>query len=58
MTVPQPTAASWPDHFTAYRAGHSCPMCTNDWQADDIGWGLLLHRGEVAQSYPWRSVVI
>ncbi|MFI5752393.1 HIT family protein [Streptomyces sp. NPDC051644] len=54
MTAPQP-AASWSEHFPAHRAGHGCPMCTNDWQADDIGWGLLLHRGEVAHSYLWRS---
>ncbi|MEV5786059.1 histidine triad (HIT) protein [Streptomyces sp. NPDC051639] len=30
-------------------------MCANDWTADDIGWGPLLHRGEVSQSYLWRS---
>ncbi|MFG3589453.1 hypothetical protein [Streptomyces sp. NPDC047990] len=30
-------------------------MCASDWTADDIGWGLLLHRGEVSQSYLWRS---
>jgi diadenosine tetraphosphate (Ap4A) HIT family hydrolase len=30
-------------------------MCGNEWQADDIGWGLLLHRGEVSQSCLWRS---
>lgn len=30
-------------------------MCSNDWTADDIGWGLLLHRGTVSQSYLWRS---
>lgn len=24
-------------------------------KADDIGWGLLPHRGEVSQSYLWRS---
>ncbi|MET7684223.1 histidine triad (HIT) protein [Streptomyces sp. NPDC005423] len=30
-------------------------MCTNDWTTDDIGWGLVLHRGEVSQSYLWRS---
>jgi len=30
-------------------------MCSNDWQANDIGWGLLLCRGEVSQSYLWRS---
>lgn len=30
-------------------------MCGNDWTADDIGWGILLHRGEVSQSYLWRS---
>lgn len=55
MTVPQPEAASWPEDFTAHRGGHGCPMCTNDWGADDIGWGLLVHCGEVAQSYLWRS---
>lgn len=58
MTLPQPTAASWPDHFLAHRAGRDCPMCGNDWHADDIGWGILLHRGEVSQSYLWRSGLV
>ncbi|RNG37379.1 HIT domain-containing protein [Streptomyces botrytidirepellens] len=30
-------------------------MCGNDWRSDDIGWGVLLHRGEVSQTYLWRS---
>ncbi|MEU0022312.1 hypothetical protein ABZ173_32160 [Streptomyces rochei] len=30
-------------------------MCANDYAADDIGWGLLLRRGEVANAYLWRS---
>ncbi|MFJ8752150.1 HIT family protein [Streptomyces sp. NPDC102441] len=30
-------------------------MCGNDWEANDIEWGLLLYRGEVSQSYLWRS---
>ncbi|MFG2561959.1 HIT family protein [Streptomyces sp. NPDC048496] len=55
MTLPEPSTASWPEHFLAHRAGRDCPMCSNDWEADDIGWGLLLHRGEVSQSYLWRS---
>lgn len=45
----------WPDGFHDHRAGTDCPMCGNDWSAEDIGWGLLLHRGEVSQGYLWRS---
>ncbi|MEU7082143.1 MULTISPECIES: hypothetical protein [Streptomyces] len=30
-------------------------MCTNDFTADDIGWGLLVRRGEVSNAYLWRS---
>ncbi|WP_233448124.1 histidine triad (HIT) protein [Streptomyces venezuelae] len=30
-------------------------MCVNDYSANDIGWGLLLRRGEVANAYLWRS---
>ncbi|WND40741.1 histidine triad (HIT) protein (plasmid) [Streptomyces sp. BB1-1-1] len=55
MPLPPTPSASWPDDFLAHRAGHDCPMCGNDWTADDIGWGILLHRGEVSQSYLWRS---
>ncbi|MEU2232574.1 HIT family protein [Streptomyces vietnamensis] len=29
-------------------------MCANDFTADDIGWGVLLRRGEVANAYLWR----
>ncbi|MFE4333283.1 HIT family protein [Streptomyces sp. NPDC056831] len=55
MTLLRPSTATWPENFLAHRAGRDCPMCRNDWQSDDIGWGLLLHRGEVSQSYLWRS---
>ncbi|MCQ9182414.1 histidine triad (HIT) protein [Streptomyces sp. IBSBF 2953] len=30
-------------------------MCRNDFVADDIGWGLLVRRGEVSNAYLWRS---
>jgi diadenosine tetraphosphate (Ap4A) HIT family hydrolase len=30
-------------------------MCVNDYAADDIGRGILLRRGEVANAYLWRS---
>ncbi|MFJ6725402.1 HIT family protein [Streptomyces sp. NPDC091281] len=30
-------------------------MCQNDFDADDIGWGLLVRRGEVSNPYLWRS---
>ncbi|GAA3368469.1 hypothetical protein GCM10020367_06940 [Streptomyces sannanensis] len=30
-------------------------MCGNDYSADDIGWGILLSRGEVSNAYLWRS---
>jgi diadenosine tetraphosphate (Ap4A) HIT family hydrolase len=30
-------------------------MCQNDFDADDIGWGLLVRRGEVSNAYLWRS---
>ncbi|MFI6112840.1 HIT family protein [Kitasatospora sp. NPDC051164] len=47
--------SGWPETFLRHRAGDGCPMCANDYSADDIGWGLLLRRGEVANAYLWRS---
>lgn len=47
--------AGWPETFLRHRAGDGCPMCTNDYAADDIGRGILLRRGEVANAYLWRS---
>lgn len=55
---PQPTAVpagAWPENFASHRSGTNCPMCTNDFDAADIGWGLLLRRGEVSNAYLWRS---
>ncbi|MFD3996130.1 HIT family protein [Streptomyces sp. NPDC058583] len=58
--LPRPPAspvgsAGWAEDFLHHRAGIGCPMCTNDYAADDIGWGILLRRGEVANAYLWRS---
>ncbi|MFB6839074.1 HIT family protein [Streptomyces sp. NPDC056361] len=47
--------AGWPATFIRHRSGDGCPMCTNDYTADDIGWGVLLRHGEVANAYLWRS---
>lgn len=52
--APAPSGA-WPEDFTRHRRGINCPMCANDFSADDIGWGLLLRRGEVSNAYLWRS---
>ncbi|MFE1190040.1 HIT family protein [[Kitasatospora] papulosa] len=52
--TPAPTGA-WPENFTDHRYGTNCPMCTNDFTADDIGWGLLVRRGEASNAYLWRS---
>ncbi|MER5615400.1 HIT domain-containing protein [Streptomyces sp. NPDC002215] len=52
--VPAPSGA-WPENFTGHRRGTNCPMCANDSAADDIGWGLLVRRGEVSNAYLWRS---
>ncbi|MFC8536631.1 HIT family protein [Streptomyces sp. NPDC057249] len=52
--APAPSGA-WPENFTSHRRGTDCPMCANDFAADDIGWGLLLRRGEVSNAYLWRS---
>ncbi|MBV9023608.1 MAG: HIT domain-containing protein [Streptomycetaceae bacterium] len=30
-------------------------MCTNDFTADDIGWGLLVNKGRFTNAYLWRS---
>ncbi|MFD7447004.1 HIT family protein [Streptomyces sp. NPDC059909] len=30
-------------------------MCGNDFEAGDIGWGILLRRGEISNAYLWRS---
>ncbi|MFB7597629.1 hypothetical protein [Streptomyces sp. NPDC056160] len=52
---PHPTpSGAWPENFTSHRGGTNCPMCVNDFAADDIGWGLLLRRGEVSNAYLWR----
>ncbi|GGV08048.1 hypothetical protein GCM10010275_55280 [Streptomyces litmocidini] len=48
-------AGAWPENFTGHRRGTDCPMCANDFSAEDIGWGLLLRRGEVSNAYLWRS---
>lgn len=50
-----PSAGAWPAHFTAHGRGTDCPMCANDAEADDIGWGLLVRHGEVSNAYLWRS---
>nr|WP_024126789.1 HIT domain-containing protein [Streptomyces sp. F2]AHE39526.1 Histidine triad (HIT) protein [Streptomyces sp. F2] len=50
-----PVGSAWPADFTAHRIGAGCPMCRNDFDADDIGWGLLVRRGEVSNAYLWRS---
>ncbi|MEW2290735.1 HIT domain-containing protein [Streptomyces sp. NPDC047841] len=47
--------AGWPEDFLRHRSGDGCPMCANDYASADIGWGLLLRRGEVANAYLWRS---
>ncbi|WP_031066084.1 HIT family protein [Streptomyces sp. NRRL F-5527] len=52
--APAPSGA-WPENFTGHRRGTNCPMCANDFAADDIGWGLLVRRGEVSNAYLWRS---
>lgn len=51
----EPGPGAWPERFLDHRAGTDCPMCGNDPTADDIGWGLLLRRGEVSNAYLWRS---
>jgi diadenosine tetraphosphate (Ap4A) HIT family hydrolase len=53
--VPLPAGGAWPADFTTHRAGTGCPMCKNDFAAEDIGWGLLVRRGEVSNAYLWRS---
>ncbi|MFI5977702.1 HIT family protein [Streptomyces sp. NPDC051452] len=50
-----PAGSAWPADFTAHRVGAGCPMCRNDFDAEDIGWGLLLRRREVSNAYLWRS---
>lgn len=52
--APAPDGA-WPEDFISHRRGINCPMCANDFGADDIGWGILLRRGEVSNAYLWRS---
>ena len=55
---PRPATASAgarPAGFTEHRRGIECPMCANDFAADDIGRGLLVRRGEVSNAYLWRS---
>jgi hypothetical protein len=54
---PAPSSApgAWPARCTSHRAGTGCPMCQNDFDAEDIGWGLLVRRGEVSNAYLWRS---
>ncbi|MFD6464834.1 histidine triad (HIT) protein [Streptomyces goshikiensis] len=36
-------------------AGIGCPMCGNEFDAADTGWGILLRHGEVASAYLRRS---
>ncbi|WP_406511094.1 HIT domain-containing protein [Streptomyces sp. NBC_00161] len=52
---PELAAGRWPEQFEEHMAGIGCPMCGNDFDAQDIGWGILLRRGEVANAYLWRS---
>ncbi|WP_330351750.1 NUDIX domain-containing protein [Streptomyces sp. NBC_00582] len=47
--------AGWSEDFLRHLSGDGCPMCANDYASDDIGWGALLRRGEVANAYLWRS---
>ncbi len=48
-TAPDTTpAGSWPEGFLAHITGDGCPMRHNDYTSDDIGWGILLRRGEAA----------
>ncbi|MFF7098132.1 HIT family protein [Streptomyces rubradiris] len=56
LPCPAPAlAGAWPEHFTSHRRGTDCPMCVNDFAADDIGWGLLVRRGEVSDAYLRRG---
>lgn len=52
---PELAVGRWPEQFEEHMAGIGCPMCGNDFDAQDIGWGILLRRGEVANAYLWRS---
>ncbi|MFD4525534.1 HIT family protein [Streptomyces sp. NPDC058470] len=45
----------WPENFEDHLAGTGCPICTNDFTAEDIGWGLLINKGPFANAYLWRS---
>ncbi|MFD8609684.1 HIT domain-containing protein [Streptomyces sp. NPDC059631] len=45
----------WPKHFEDHLAGTGCPICTNDFTAEDIEWGLLISKGPFANTYLWRS---
>ncbi|MEU3607979.1 methyltransferase domain-containing protein [Streptomyces sp. NPDC035033] len=53
-TPAAPSPSGWPEDFPSRIAGDECPMCRNDYASDDIGWGILLRRGEVANAYLWR----
>ncbi|MEU1365022.1 hypothetical protein ABZ454_02650 [Streptomyces sp. NPDC005803] len=50
-----PARNSWPEHFKDHMAGIGCPICARDYAAEHIGWGLLIHKGSVANTYLWRS---
>ncbi|GAA1542344.1 hypothetical protein GCM10009730_59230 [Streptomyces albidochromogenes] len=50
--------AGRPEDFLRHRAGDGCPLCANDYTADDIGCGVMLRRGEVDNTYLWRSGAI
>ncbi|MFD4479492.1 HIT family protein [Streptomyces sp. NPDC058471] len=50
-----PKDRTWPARFADHLAGTDCPMCANDYTAQDIGWGLRLRVGEVSNAYLWRS---
>lgn len=52
---PESSTGCWPERFEEHMAGIGCPMCANDFDAEDIGWGILLRRGQVANAYLWRS---
>lgn len=52
---PESYTGCWPEQSEEYMAGMGCPMCGNDFVAEDIGWGILLRHGEVANAYLRRS---
>ena len=57
LAVPtrSPDRAAWPENFAEHKAGADCPMCGNDFTAEDIGWGLLVSKGRFSNASLWRS---